>query len=87
MSKSLFYLDIPTVECFLNDDGPWQSIGKFLTKKEAVDFIREHVGPCDDEGRIELVTEGEMCESEEEMFKEENPILNDDLKQAMEYRT
>lgn len=56
--NSIFYLDIPTEECVGNPDAAWKSIGEFKSKQEAVAFIREHFGPCDNEGRIDLITEG-----------------------------
>lgn len=66
-----FYLDIPTLECIANPlDGPWCSIGRFPSKEVAVAFIRKHFGPCDDEGRLPLLsfsdndTEGEILFSE-----------------------
>ena len=45
MSKPLFYLDIPGMDCFSQDvdadEGSWISVGMFESKEEAVDHDYE----------------------------------------------
>lgn len=56
--KKEVWVDIPTRDCIGNDNGSWDFLASFATRKEAVEFIREHIDPnCDDEGRICLITE------------------------------
>lgn len=49
-------IDIPT-EHTLGPDGLWLHVHTAPTKEEAVAWIRKHIGPCDDEGNINLLTE------------------------------
>jgi len=52
----VIYLDFPSLDC----DGGWKSIGAFPRtpegKAEALAFIRNNIGPCDDDGKIALLT-------------------------------
>ncbi len=57
MSK-IFYIDIPTEATIQGVDGPWRNLTTFKSKKEAVEWIREHIGYCDDDGNVCLITEG-----------------------------
>jgi hypothetical protein len=54
----MYYIDIPTPDCVGNDDGSWTNLAQCDTKAEAVAWIREHVGECDDDGNICLLTYG-----------------------------
>jgi hypothetical protein len=53
----MFHVDIPTPDCLHNPDGAWQNVATCASKPAAVAFIREHFGPCDDDGNIGLLTE------------------------------
>jgi hypothetical protein len=60
MSKKIFWVDIPDKDTVIQDyDSAWINLKTFNTREEAVDWIRENIGYCDDEGRINLITEGE----------------------------
>lgn len=37
-------------------DGDWREVGQFDSTKEAVEWVRQHVGICDDFGNINLLT-------------------------------
>lgn len=50
----LFYVDIPTEDCVMNDSGEWRNVGEFDTEAEALGFAKEHFG-ADDRGRVFLV--------------------------------
>jgi hypothetical protein len=54
----MYFIDIPTRECVDNDDGPWTNLTTCDTKAEAVAWVRQHLGPCDDDGNICLLTKG-----------------------------
>ena len=34
----------------------WKEVGQFDSKTAAVEWIRKHIGPCDDDGNICLIT-------------------------------
>ena len=62
MAKKIFYIEIPDH----NDLGSsWVSLGSSETKEEAVEWIRENIGWCDDEGRMCLLSECEVEEDED----------------------
>lgn len=70
MSK-IIWLDLPNPHSDLTDpENPWVNYTTFHgpnAKQEAIAFIREHIDPnCDDEGRINLLTEGDDGEKEVE---------------------
>lgn len=52
-----YYVDIPTLAT-INDggEGAWTNVGTFETKEQAVAWVRENVGYCDDDGNICLLT-------------------------------
>lgn len=52
----VFWVDIPKPD--IGIDGEWTNVGTFKTKAEAVAWIRENIGDCDDEGRIGLISQG-----------------------------
>ena len=58
LPPAIFYVDIPTPETVKSDDGSWVNLSTFNSKPEAVEYIRRHIGPCDDEGRVCLITQG-----------------------------
>jgi hypothetical protein len=62
--SAMFYVDIPTNSTLYDAEGPWENVASFDTKQEAVDFIREHIGPCDDDGKVSLIAEGDDGEDE-----------------------
>jgi hypothetical protein len=57
-TDSIFWVDIPTKETIDNPDGSWLNVGKFKTREEAVAWIRDNIGVCDDKGNVCLITEG-----------------------------
>lgn len=59
-SKSCWYLDIPTKACVGNPDAGWDNIEIFNSKKQAVKFIRDNFGSCDEDGNVCLLTEGSL---------------------------
>lgn len=61
----MFYVDIPTKDCVGNDDGAWHPLRTFDTKADAVEWIREHLGWCDDNGNICLISGGESFKDED----------------------
>jgi hypothetical protein len=58
LSTPCFYVDIPTPACVTDHEGGWQNLAILPTKKLALAFIREHIGPCDRHGRLTLLTAG-----------------------------
>lgn len=46
-----YYVDLP------NANGEWETAWVFKTKEEAVEWIREVIGHCDDDGNLGLITE------------------------------
>ncbi len=57
-SEGVYYLDIPTENTLKRDEGPWHHVTTFPTKHEAVEFIRDNIGHCDENGNICLITKG-----------------------------
>jgi len=56
--EGVYYLDIPTENTLKSDEGPWHHVTVFPTKAEAVEFIRDNIGHCDEDGNICLITKG-----------------------------
>lgn len=48
-----YLVDIPT--CPADDEG-WVNVEEFDTKQEAIAFIKEHIGVCDDDGNVCLIS-------------------------------
>lgn len=60
------WVDVPNHLVVGNDDDhAWKNVGNFHTKAEAVRWIRENIGPCDDDGNIGLITLGGRVEEGE----------------------
>ena len=65
----MVYVDVPTPECFEDDDlnceAAWQNIQNFKTVAEAVKFLRYHLGDAQvtDDGYVRLITGGDGDES------------------------
>ena len=56
----MYYIDIPTEKTIDDgDNGSWTNVKIVDTKEEAVKWIRDNIGWCDDEGRICLISEGQ----------------------------
>jgi hypothetical protein len=55
----MYYIDIPDQYETLKPEGSWVNVNTVKTKHEAIEWIRENIGWCDDEGRICLITEGQ----------------------------
>jgi hypothetical protein len=52
-----YYVDIPSPATISEgNEGCWSNVGTFATKEEAVKWIRENIGYCDDDGNICLLT-------------------------------
>lgn len=49
-----FEIDVPNVD---DISGNWITLESCKTKAEAVEWIRQNIGHCDDEGRIRLISE------------------------------
>ncbi len=58
-----YYIDIPTEKTITDADG-WTNLTTTKTKAEAIAWIRDNIGWCDDEGNICLITEGDTEEGE-----------------------
>jgi nucleosome binding factor SPN SPT16 subunit len=50
-----FYVDVPGAAWLPDYDGHWKNCLTGVTKAEALAWIRENIGDCDDEGRICLL--------------------------------
>lgn len=51
-----FYIDLPIPDkCKAGAEDCWTQVATVNTKAQAIKWIREHVGRCDDEGRVCLV--------------------------------
>lgn len=60
-----YYVDIPTMETIKDGpEGAWTNVGTFSSKSEAIEWIRDNIGYCDDEGRICLLTHMENDEND-----------------------
>lgn len=53
----MYAIDIPTAECVGNDDAAWKTVAMLPDKASALQFIRDNFGPCDDEGKVCLITQ------------------------------
>ena len=51
-----FYIDIPTEKTLEGSEGAWTHVHVAQSKEEAVAWIRENIGHCDDDGNICLLT-------------------------------
>ena len=51
-----FCVDVPDPTSLGTDDERWTNVGRFDSRSAALEFIREHIGPCDDAGRITLIS-------------------------------
>ena len=67
MTKKIFWVDIPKSPYLQSDKGEWENIESFDTKQEALEFIREWFGDCDDNG---VLTTSLIAEGEEEVEDE-----------------
>lgn len=67
LSQEVIYLDMPPMP----GEDSWRSIGQYPRTPEgqsqAVEYIREHIGPCDDYGRVPLLTNLLTCPGQEEV--------------------
>jgi hypothetical protein len=61
----MVYVDLPNTSDL---SGPMVTVGRFRTKAEAVAWVRENIGYCDDDGRICLLTETEEAPTEREQL-------------------
>lgn len=52
-----FFVDIPTLKTVGDKEGPWEQVHRAATKRLAVQWIRENIGWCDDDGNICLLWE------------------------------
>jgi hypothetical protein len=51
------YVDVPVADR-LGEEECWENVGRFESVADAVAWIRENVGPCDDAGNVCLITNG-----------------------------
>ena len=55
----MVYIDFPDKNNLRTDDeGGWVNVHTVKTKAEAVAWIREHLGQCDDDGNVCLISLG-----------------------------
>ena len=66
-----YAVDIPLEEDRQEEEGQWRNVGKFRTKAEAVAFIRDTIGPCDDDGNVCLITALQLFGNEDELKETE----------------
>ncbi len=52
-----WYVDVPNPAGLGEDNYAWISLRTFYNKAEALTWIRENIGYCDDEGNIRLLME------------------------------
>ena len=52
----MIYVDIPTESCFTDDEGAYKNVARFRTMKEAVAYLRKHLGEncVTDDGFVKL---------------------------------
>jgi hypothetical protein len=56
-SRGPFMIDLPRPDyCIEGREDSWVHIRSCMTKEAAVEWIRSHVGVCDDEGNVNLIT-------------------------------
>lgn len=67
MTRKIFWVDIPKNPILQADKGEWENIDSFDTKEEALSFIREWFGECDDNG---VLTHSLIAQGEEEVDHE-----------------
>lgn len=67
-TKKIFWVDIPKNPSLQADKGEWENIDSFETKEEALSFIKEWFGDCDDNGVLTspLISYGEQEVEDEE---------------------
>ncbi len=58
------YVDLPRPECIGEDDDSWLNMFVAPSMAEAVKWIQEKVGPCDEHGNICLTTLGDEDDDE-----------------------
>lgn len=51
MLRKRYTVDIPAVEPGVSGLS-WRNVGYFDSKDKALEFIRQNIGPCDDEGHL-----------------------------------
>lgn len=54
-TSPIFYVDLPDPNTVGDEDNGWVNVGRFRSRAEAVAWIRENVGDCDEDGRIRLI--------------------------------
>lgn len=50
------YVDVPNPDTIGQEDNAWRNVHTAGTKAEAVAWIRQNIGPCDDDGNICLLS-------------------------------
>lgn len=53
---SNIYIDVPNPSAIGQDDNAWVNVHTAASRAEAVEWIRENIGPCDDDGNICLLS-------------------------------
>lgn len=51
-----FMVDMPDVANLGTEDCGWTSVGQFNSIDEALAFVRDNLGECDNMGRVKLIT-------------------------------
>lgn len=53
----MYVVDLPDPKRVDEIGAPMVQVGpRFATREDAVQWIRDHIGPCDDDGSINLIT-------------------------------
>lgn len=77
-SETMVYVDIPQAEMIGDENGSWLNVAEFETKAEAVAWIRENIGSCDDDGNINLLSNVESDGDYEEVGFSPNRQVDSD---------
>ena len=56
------YVDVPDKNGIGEADNSWVNVANFTTVEDAVKWIRDNIGHCDDAGNVRLITTGTPIE-------------------------
>lgn len=62
--RRVYAVDIPTPDVM--QGGTWHHVADFPTLEEAVAFIRDKICPCTDAGAVNLISELEIIEHDQD---------------------
>jgi hypothetical protein len=61
--ERIAWVDLPTAANCHDPDAPWEHVGTFTSREQAIAFARTHFG-ADDQGRVSVVSRGTADEHE-----------------------